>query len=191
VGSLDLEGSGTKMDPYTISDVLLLAANPGTVYSGELYWVKGYVLGAAKKSGSSCYGVCDNDNTSLVLAKTAEEGYSDNKIVTVELKDGDARNALNVVNNPELIGQMVKVRGTLLNSSLNPNYLGKPGVRGVQNNDQYVRPWDQDEAEIYDPTGLEEATNDQSPMTNKIIKDNQVLILRGDKTYTLQGQEVK
>jgi len=191
VGSLDLEGSGTKMDPYTISDVLLLAANAGTVYGGELYWVKGYVLGAAKKSGSSCYGVCDNDNTSLVLAKTAEEGYSDNKIVTVELKDGDARNALNVVDNPELIGQMVKVRGTLLNNSLNPYYLGKPGVRGVQNNDQYVRPWDQDEAEIYDPTGNAPLTTNPSPLTVKIIKDNQLLILRDGKMYNVMGGEVR
>ncbi len=27
--------------------------------------------------------------------------------------------------------------------------------------------------------------------TQKIVRDNQVLILRGDKTYTVTGQEVK
>jgi surface protein len=37
-------------------------------------------------------------------------------------------------------------------------------------------------------TGIETITNDQS---NKIIKDNQLLILRGDKTYTITGAEVK
>lgn len=31
----------------------------------------------------------------------------------------------------------------------------------------------------------------QTPPSNKNIKDGQILILRGDKTYTLQGQEVK
>ena len=36
-----------------------------------------------------------------------------------------------------------------------------------------------------------EITNDPSPITNKIIKDNQLLILRGDKVYTITGQEVK
>ena len=39
--------------------------------------------------------------------------------------------------------------------------------------------------------GIEEITNDQSPISNKVIKDGQILILRGDKTYTLTGQEVK
>lgn len=33
--------------------------------------------------------------------------------------------------------------------------------------------------------------NDQSPMTNKILHDSQILILCGDKSYTLTGQEVK
>jgi surface protein len=37
-------------------------------------------------------------------------------------------------------------------------------------------------------TCIETITNDQS---NKIIKDNQLLILRGDKTYTITGAEVK
>ena len=40
-------------------------------------------------------------------------------------------------------------------------------------------------------TGIDQITNDQSPMTNKIIKDNQLLILRGNKTYNVIGQMVK
>ena len=40
-------------------------------------------------------------------------------------------------------------------------------------------------------TAVDQISNNQSQMTNKIIKDNQVLILRGEKTYTLTGQEVK
>ena len=41
------------------------------------------------------------------------------------------------------------------------------------------------------PTSIDQITNDKWQITNKIIKDNQILILRGDKFYTLQGQEVK
>jgi len=45
---------------------------------------------------------------------------------------------------------------------------------------------------LRDPQGLEEpVTNDQSPITNKIIKDGHLLILRDGKTYTLTGQEIK
>ena len=41
------------------------------------------------------------------------------------------------------------------------------------------------------PEAIDQITNDPSPMTNKIIKDNQLLIIRGDKTYTLTGQKTK
>ena len=38
---------------------------------------------------------------------------------------------------------------------------------------------------------IDQITNAQSPVTNKVIKDGRILILRGDKTYTLTGQEVQ
>ena len=40
-------------------------------------------------------------------------------------------------------------------------------------------------------TAIDQITNDQLPVTRKIIKDNQIFILRGDKVYTVTGQEVK
>ncbi|MBR5678070.1 MAG: leucine-rich repeat protein [Paludibacteraceae bacterium] len=40
-------------------------------------------------------------------------------------------------------------------------------------------------------TDIDQITNDQLPVTHKIIKDNQIFILRGDKVYTVTGQEVK
>ena len=39
-------------------------------------------------------------------------------------------------------------------------------------------------------TGIDQITNDKS-QTTKIIKDNQIFILRGDKVYTITGQEVR
>ena len=39
-------------------------------------------------------------------------------------------------------------------------------------------------------TAIDQITNDKS-QTTKIIKDNQIFILRGDKVYTVTGQEVK
>ena len=41
------------------------------------------------------------------------------------------------------------------------------------------------------PTALDQITNDQSPITNKVIKDGHLLILRGNRTYTITGQEIK
>ena len=40
-------------------------------------------------------------------------------------------------------------------------------------------------------TGIEEGTGDGLRVTEKILRDNQILILRGEKVYTITGQEVK
>ena len=41
------------------------------------------------------------------------------------------------------------------------------------------------------PTDLEQVGNKASTMIQKILRDGQILILRGDKTYTITGQEVR
>ena len=38
---------------------------------------------------------------------------------------------------------------------------------------------------------LEPITGNPSPITQKVIRDGQILILRGEKTYTITGQEIK
>ncbi|MBR6117482.1 MAG: leucine-rich repeat protein [Paludibacteraceae bacterium] len=42
-----------------------------------------------------------------------------------------------------------------------------------------------------EPQGFDQITNGQSSTTTKILRNGQILILRGEKTYTLTGQEVK
>ena len=138
IASLDLEGSGTKSDPYTCSDVILLANNEGTVWTGTRYWVTGYVIGGVKRYQDAYDGISMTDTLSLVLAKNPDE-TDDNKYVTVQISE-NARAALNVVDNPELIGKIIKVNGLLLNNNANPLYLGKPGVRDVRTDAHYVRP---------------------------------------------------
>ena len=39
--------------------------------------------------------------------------------------------------------------------------------------------------------GIDQITQEQSAISNKTIKDGQIYILRGSRTYTLTGQEVK
>ena len=49
----------------------------------------------------------------------------------------------------------------------------------------------EDEHTSIDQITNDQITNDQSQITNKFLRDGQIFILRGDKTYTLTGQEVK
>ena len=41
------------------------------------------------------------------------------------------------------------------------------------------------------PTGVDQINDKSEIINHKFIKDGQIFILRGDKTYTLQGQEVR
>ncbi len=184
VANLNLEGAGTKPDPYTCADVILLANNEGTVWTGTYYWVTGYVLGGVKRyndlENGDYDGISFTDKLSLVLAARPNEQDED-KYITVQISE-NARAALNVVDNPELIGKQIKVQGLLLNDKANPLYLGKPGVRNVRTDAQYVRP--AKESQDIDQIG-------QAQKASKILRDGQIYLLRGEKIYTLQGQEVK
>jgi len=43
----------------------------------------------------------------------------------------------------------------------------------------------------YAPQGINDISNDLLPITHKVIKDGHLLILRGERVYTLTGQEVR
>ena len=117
-----------------------------------------------------------------MLADSPDE-TNDNRYVTVQISE-NARAALNVVDNPELIKQSVKVQGVLLNDKANPLYLGKPGVRNVRTDAQYVRP-DKE-------TGIDHANSQELKANNpKILIDGHIYILRGDKMYSVDGRLVK
>ena len=176
VASLDLEGSGTKPDPYTCADVILLAANEGTVWTGTYYWVTGYVIGGVKRYNDIYDGISFTDNQSLVLAANPDE-TNDSKYVTVQISE-NARAALNVVDNPELIGQQIKVQGLLLNDKANPLYLGKPGVRNVRTDAQYVRP-------AKEGQGIEQQSTNET--STKILINGHVFIQHGNTIYDLRG----
>lgn len=186
VANLNLDGAGTKPDPYTCTDVLLLAANEGTVWTGTYYWVTGYVLGGVKRyndlDNGDYDGISFTDKRSLVLAAQPNETDED-KYITVQISD-NARAALNVVDNPELIGKQIKVQGLLLNDNANPLYLGKPGVRDVRTDAQYVLPTEQTE-------DIESVNLKSEVINHKFIRDGQLLIEHNGRVYTITGAEVR
>ena len=159
VTGISLEGAGTRPNPYTCGDVITLANTEGTVWSNTYYWVTGYVLGGVKRYQDKYDGISKEDNLSLVLADDRDETDDDNYVL-VQISH-DARAALNVVDNPELIGVQIKVEGLLLNDNYSPLYLGKPGVRNVSAKSQYWRPA-KDNLDEEDPMN---GTNDPDPDT--------------------------
>lgn len=178
--SLNLQGSGTKDDPFTVADVLLLAQH-SSVWSSTFYWVTGYVLGGVGRYNNTFDHISTTDNLSLVLADSPTETDMNN-IITVQLNNGAARTNLNVKDNPELIGQSIKVQGILLTDDATSDYLGKTGVRSVCTEDQYVRP--------DKPTAAEDIYTNLTP-AEKLLLNGHLFIRRNNQLYTPSGQIIQ
>lgn len=116
VDPADLDGDGTRQNPYSATDVLALANSK----TGK-FWVKAYIVGqipgmklsaaefAAPFTPSSdtvTYG------TNLIVAASATE-TDYNKCVPVALPSGDIRNALNLPENPDMSGKEILIYGSL------------------------------------------------------------------------------
>ena len=109
------EGDGTEENPYTCADV----KNLNNTKKGP-YWVKGYILGCIKDNELQTSSFTQASNLALGATADAED------YVPVQLPSGsDVRTALNLVDNANMAGALVKVYGTL------ESYFSKTGVKSV------------------------------------------------------------
>ena len=124
-------GQGTLESPFTADDVITLkGSKTGT------YYVKAYIVGqvvgksltentefSAPFSGSpNDDGSVNNYNTNLLIASAL--GVTDvTKCVPVQLPSGDLRKNLNLVENPDMLGQEILIYGSL------EAYFGAPGIK--------------------------------------------------------------
>ncbi|MCR4824680.1 MAG: DUF4493 domain-containing protein [Bacteroidales bacterium] len=86
-------------------------------------WVCGYIVGTATGSGKIAFSAPFTKNTNLVLgtrASTRDKEYC----LCVELPKGDIRDALNLVDNPALLGRKIYIKGDLVSA-----YYGIPGLK--------------------------------------------------------------
>lgn len=91
----------------------------------EDVWVYGYMVGVATGTGKLSFDPPFEKETNIVLglrSSTTDKNYC----LTVELKSGSVRDALNLVSNPELLGRKVYVKGDLTSA-----YYGMPGLKSV------------------------------------------------------------
>ena len=90
-------------------------------------WVKGYIVGGDLTSAGSSMntGPVFTKDTHLAIASRSSV-LDKASCLSVELKKGPVRDALNLVGNPELLGRCVYVKGDIVES-----YYGIPGVKNV------------------------------------------------------------
>ena len=125
------QGQGTLESPFTADDVIALNGSKTGVYYVEAYIV-GQIAGksltdnaefTAPFSGSTNDdGSVNAYNTNLLIASAA--GVTDvAKCVPVQLPSGALRSGLNLVENPDMLGQKILIYGSL------EKYYGAPGIK--------------------------------------------------------------
>lgn len=116
------KGSGVK-DALTVSQAM-------SAVGEEDVWVSGYIVGGDLTSSSASFETPFSSRTCLLLgprSSTRERA----SCISVQLPAGDVREALNLADNPDLLGKKVSIRGDIVSSYY--------GLIGLKNCTEYVR----------------------------------------------------
>ena len=89
----------------------------------EDVWVSGYIVGGNLTSSSASFDKPFTSRTCLLLGPRSST-KDRQSCVSVQLPAGDVRDALNLVDNPELLGRKVMIRGDVVES-----YYGLVGLK--------------------------------------------------------------
>lgn len=117
-------GSGTAIPGADVSSAMGVGEarqNPGA----QEVWVYGYIAGGDLSSSKAKYQGPFTSKTNLLLsAKFPVSGREG--CLSVQLQQGDTRDALNLVDNPQLLGKQVFLKGNIV-----PSYYGLPGIQQI------------------------------------------------------------
>ena len=112
-------GGGGPQDAFSVSEAKNHAGETGV-------WVYGYVVGSFNSSGSNpAFEPPFKKNSNIAIAgrSTASDKSS---CLSVELKAGPIRDALNLVDDPARLGKAVFLKGDIVDA-----YYGIPGLKNV------------------------------------------------------------
>ena len=114
-------GAQTGSDMASALDVWTARQSPGL----KDVWVYGFIVGGDLSSSKASYSPPFTSRTNLLLCSKAGV-QSREGCLSVQLQQGDIRDALNLVDNPGLLGRQVFLKGNIV-----PSYYGLPGLQGL------------------------------------------------------------
>ncbi len=123
----NLEGDGSKTNPYTAADVVTLNSN------GASGWVKAFIVGqiagmsiSENAEFNAPFTIPDGSQrgTNLLIAADANESNTDN-CIAVQLPGNAVRDGINLPEHPEMDGKEVMLYGSI------EKYFGTHGVKNV------------------------------------------------------------
>ena len=109
-------GAGEITEAYDVAAARLHSGEKGV-------WVWGYIIGVATNTRKVAFNAPFTKNTNLVLGEKAASTELD-YCLSVELPSGKIRDALNLMDHPDLLGRKVYIKGNLESA-----YYGIPGLK--------------------------------------------------------------
>ena len=91
----------------------------------EDVWVAGYIVGGDLTSASASFSAPFKSRTNILLGSKSSSSVKAS-CLSVQLPAGEFRDALNLVDNPLLLGKKVYIRGEIVDA-----YYGIPGLKNV------------------------------------------------------------
>jgi hypothetical protein len=92
-------------------------------------WVCGYIVGGDLTSASASFDEPFTSRTNILLGPKSSTKDKD-VCLSVQLPSGDLRDALNIVDNPQLLGKKVYLKGDIVDA-----YFGIPGIKNISEYD--------------------------------------------------------
>ena len=121
--------SGDSSDDYpgggfSESDAMTISMAKDCVGETDV-WVGGYIVGGDLTSAKASFTPPFKSRSNILLGPRSSVTSRDN-CLSVQLPEGDARDALNLVDNPELLGRQVLLCGDIVES-----YYGLVGIKNI------------------------------------------------------------
>lgn len=119
------ESSSTNYGNGEDAQDALTIAKAKNAIGEEDVWVTGYIVGGDLTSASMSFESPFKSRTNIVLAPRSSTNTK-SSCVSVNLPSGTIRDALNLVDNPELLGKSVAVKGDIVEA-----YYGIVGIKNI------------------------------------------------------------
>ncbi len=114
----DGSGGTDSYDAMTVSEAL-------SSIGEEDVWICGYIVGGDLSSSSASFEKPFESRTNLLLGPRSSTSDKD-ACLSVQLASGSVRNALNLVDNPDLLGRKICIKGDIVEA-----YYGIPGIKNI------------------------------------------------------------
>jgi hypothetical protein len=124
IGQGNSGGGESSSKAMTVSQAISSAGE-------EDVWVCGYVVGGDLTSASASFDEPFSSRTNILLGPKSSTMDKD-ACLSVQLPSGDLRDALNLVDNPQLLKRKIYLRGDIVEA-----YFGIPGIKNIS---EYILP---------------------------------------------------